>query len=281
MSRKLAWLSELAIKGITLFSNNRQKRRTLARLINKFSEDDLSTIDCPTGQIKINHLRSPHVASAAENFFKDEPETLKWIDTFKEGQIFFDVGAGIGVYSLYAALIPSVRVYSFEPNGMSFGLLVEHIRINGMSRKISPFCIALGQKIEKEWLLFNQALEGAGGSSFSTEFYRRHGRDREPSFSQAILSFSLDGFLEIFSINPPDHIKIDVDGLEPKILSGARLALSHAESIMLEVENWTPDQVKSDIELPLKRLGFEESLEFKDFGSGRNRLFRKRNQRTI
>ena len=34
---------------------------------------------------------------------KKEPETLDWIDNFKKGEIFYDVGANIGVYSLYAS----------------------------------------------------------------------------------------------------------------------------------------------------------------------------------
>ena len=38
-----------------------------------------------------------------KTFFTKEPDTLKWIDNFKEDEIFWDIGANIGLYSLYAA----------------------------------------------------------------------------------------------------------------------------------------------------------------------------------
>ena len=47
--------------------------------------------------------------------FTKEPITIEWIKSFKKNSIFFDIGANIGVYSLYAALYSEVKVYSFEP----------------------------------------------------------------------------------------------------------------------------------------------------------------------
>ena len=38
-----------------------------------------------------------------KTFFTKEPDTLNWIDNFKEDEIFWDIGANIGLYSLYAA----------------------------------------------------------------------------------------------------------------------------------------------------------------------------------
>lgn len=39
----------------------------------------------------------------AKSFSTKEPETLNWIDQFSENSIFYDIGANIGLYSLYAA----------------------------------------------------------------------------------------------------------------------------------------------------------------------------------
>ena len=39
-----------------------------------------------------------------DTFENKEPETLKWIDiNLRENDVFFDIGANIGIYSLYAA----------------------------------------------------------------------------------------------------------------------------------------------------------------------------------
>ena len=41
-----------------------------------------------------------------ETFYEKEPETLEWIDSFNNAKkiIFWDIGANIGLYSIYAAL---------------------------------------------------------------------------------------------------------------------------------------------------------------------------------
>src|ERR1700686_1471954 len=44
-----------------------------------------------------------------------EPETLDWIDGFETPCIYWDVGANVGAYALYAALRPEVSVLAFEP----------------------------------------------------------------------------------------------------------------------------------------------------------------------
>ena len=274
MSKKLASISEFVVDAITYFSSARQKSKTLARLMKGLSERSYGVINCSKGQLLLDKLRSPHAASAAEHFFIDEPETLEWIDGFEDGQTFFDIGAGVGIYSLYAALNPALKVFSFEPNGFSFGLFLEHIRINNLSKQISPFCLALGQKTEIENLLFNQVSEGAGGSTFYKEFQERH--KKNPVFSQSVISFSVDEFVELFKISAPTHIKIDVDGLEPAIIAGAKKTLCGVQSIMVEVELGNLDRKEESLDLPLKKLGFEESDLFKGIGSGRNRFYRKK-----
>ena len=273
MSRKLAWISENAIDAITYFSSARQKNKTLSRLLQNLSERSYGVVKCKKGRLLLNKLRSPHAASAAEHFFVDEPETLNWIDGFDDGQTFFDIGAGLGMYSLYAALNPTIKIFSFEPNGFSFGLLLEHIRINSL-KNISPFCVALAKKTELESLLFNQVSEGAGGSSFQKGFKERH--QKEPIFSHPVISFSLDDFLACFKIPLPDHIKIDVDGLEPEIIIGAENTLKEVQSIMLEVELKNLERKEEVFDEPLRKLGFEESAQFDGVGSGRNRLYRRK-----
>ena len=59
------------------------------------------------------------------SYASKEPGTLAWIDTcFKEGDVFYDVGANIGQYSLYAALRhKNIKVYSFEPESQNYAAL--------------------------------------------------------------------------------------------------------------------------------------------------------------
>ena len=63
--------------------------------------------------IKINNIDvkffcpNPLLISRIENFFIDEPETIDWINKFdhKKKIEFWDIGANIGQYSIYAAIM--------------------------------------------------------------------------------------------------------------------------------------------------------------------------------
>ena len=73
----------------------------------------------------------------AESFSAKEPETLEWIEEFGGHGAFFDVGANIGLYSLYYAKLYSDQVYSFEPSVFNLGLLAKNIYVNSMSERIN------------------------------------------------------------------------------------------------------------------------------------------------
>src|SRR5262245_15783933 len=44
----------------------------------------------------------------AETLLTKEPATIRWIDRFAPRDIFWDVGANTGIYSLYAAKVKAV-----------------------------------------------------------------------------------------------------------------------------------------------------------------------------
>ena len=61
-----------------------------------------------------------------DTFFTKEPETLRWIDNFtkKKKIIFWDIGANIGLYSIYAALKhQDIEIHSFEPSSSNLRVL--------------------------------------------------------------------------------------------------------------------------------------------------------------
>ncbi len=46
-------------------------------------------------------------------FVSKEPDTIKWIEEMTQDSIFWDVGANIGLYSIFAAKFSSSKVYAF------------------------------------------------------------------------------------------------------------------------------------------------------------------------
>ena len=74
----------------------------------------------------------------ADTYADKEPETLDWLDkNLRDGDVLYDIGANIGVYSLYAAKRrPNCRVYAFEPAGQNFARLLRNISINRLDNVI-------------------------------------------------------------------------------------------------------------------------------------------------
>jgi FkbM family methyltransferase len=273
MSRSIA----RAISGVVRFLvrplGARQRNRVLARVIDELQRDELATVMTGRGTLRFRQLSSPFAASLVARFHQDEPETLAWIDGFAPGEILWDIGANIGLYSLYAALSPDVRVYAFEPSGYSFGPLVDHIALNGLGERVRPFCIAFGSRTELGELCMSHT--GAGHGSNSLNVAANQFGQFEPVFRQAVIAYSVDSFRAAFWLPAPDHLKLDVDGLEVDILRGATGTLPEVRSVLVEVEGESGSRAEAELEALLRTAGLREDRAFRAQGSGRNRLFRR------
>jgi FkbM family methyltransferase len=179
---------------------------------------------------------------------KKEPEMIQWIETFfKEGDVFFDIGANIGAYSLAAAKCfdGRIMVYSFEPSFLNFPKLVKNLIINCCQDCIIPFQIALSDKTVLDTFNY-QNLTPGGALHALGEAVNHQGKDFDPVFKQPVLSYRLDDFIKCFGLPVPNHIKIDVDGIQFSILQGAEKTLSDPalHSVLVELEENNIDSEK-------------------------------------
>ena len=81
--------------------------------------------------------------------FIKEPGTVDWINqNVKSGDIFYDVGANIGVFTILAASRTGKKgkVYAFEPHGANFARLVDNITVNNLQQVVFPNNFALHDK---------------------------------------------------------------------------------------------------------------------------------------
>ena len=53
--------------------------------------------------------------------------------------IVIDIGAHIGVFSIFMASLAEVKVYAYEPEPSNYELLVENIRLNRLEDRVFPF----------------------------------------------------------------------------------------------------------------------------------------------
>ena len=173
----------------------------------------------------------------AESFSTKEPETLKWIDEYGGDGILFDIGANVGLYSLYYAATKNSKVYAFEPSVFNVALLAKNIHINKLNQLIQIITNPLSK--ENQFANFSLSMFEEGGtiSSFGVE----HGHDGTPlskAISYQTLGFSLDFLIQNNILTEyPKMIKIDVDGIEHLILAGALETLKNpiCKTVLIEV----------------------------------------------
>lgn len=171
----------------------------------------------------------------ADSFHGKEPDTLEWIAGFEVDDVFLDVGANVGLYTIAAAAIGS-QVFAFEPESLNFALLNRNIFENDLGSRVKAFCAALSDKQEFGNLFLSNFEEGGSCHSFGEEV-DFHLKPRPSKFPQGCFSFKLDDLVQKGAIPVPNHIKIDVDGIEHKVLAGAADTLnkSAVKSVLVEL----------------------------------------------
>lgn len=192
------------------------------------------------------------------------PEVYAWLERFKPGEVFYDVGANIGMFSLTVAKIhnQTVKTYAFEPSFSTFGSLVRNIVANRFGETIYPFCIALGNTRGTRVFNYTDFSPGASVHTLDT-LINQIGNTFTPAFSQRMVCYKLDDLVGQFGFEPPNHVKIDVDGGEHEIIEGMQGMLqgSGIRSVMVEVtENRKDDPSIKQIISNFEIAGFKEEL---------------------
>ena len=174
-----------------------------------------------------------------DTYFSKEPETLEWIDSFqeKENLIFWDIGANIGLYSIYNSLKhPKSTTIAFEPSSSNLRVLTRNISINNLEKniKVVPIPLTNKENIFQE-MKEGQFIEGGAINSFGEKF-DFEGKEFKPTMKYNLLGTTINYFLENSILYIPDYIKIDVDGIEHLILEGGDKFLNDKKVKSLSIE---------------------------------------------
>lgn len=190
----------------------------------------------------------------AITFSDKEPETLKWIDGFLPASVLWDIGANVGIYSIYAAM-KGMQVMAFEPSMLNLELLGRNIYLNRLENDIVILPFALNDRTIVSMMNIGSPQWGGALSSFGRNI-GFDGRPFQPEMRYSSLGFSCDDAIKLLRIPQPTHIKLDVDGNELLVLKGACEALRSVESILVEVDDRFEEQAVGVTEL-LKHSRFE------------------------
>ena len=189
-----------------------------------------------------------------ETFKTKEPETLEWIDTFNQNEklIFWDIGANIGLYSIYNALRNNNSLtISFEPSTSNLRTLSRNIYLNNLQDKIKIFSLPLGNK-ENIFLNMKEENFNEGGAlnSFGVN-YNFEGKSFKDEMNYDLFGTTINFCLKQKFLDIPDFIKIDVDGIEHLILDGANEFLKNKKikSISVEINENFEEQFEKTLKI--------------------------------
>ena len=157
----------------------------------------------------------------ADTFWQKEPETIAWIDSFESGCVFYDVGANVGVYSLYLASRDiNASIYAFEPQQSNYKALCENISLNRF-QNIHPRCAAISKS--SGLCFFREKFTTAGATGGQID-----GTASELQ-TVAVRKYAID------DLDQPDYVKIDIDGLEFDVVVGMIRTLLSVKSVLIEI----------------------------------------------
>lgn len=168
------------------------------------------------------------------SFSTKEPETIAWIDGFAPRQKLLDIGANVGVYSLYAGILGH-EVRCIEPDALNFALLNLNIADNGLGGRVIAYPFSIHSESKVAELNVGEYRWGGARSSFDRNVNWK-GEELGEGFAQGSPGITVDDFVAKTGFHP-NHIKIDVDGNELMVLQGARATLANpaCHSILVEL----------------------------------------------
>jgi FkbM family methyltransferase len=190
-----------------------------------------------------------------DTLFEKEPSTIEWIAGFRRDEILIDIGANVGMYTVWAAKTRGARVFAFEPEAQNYALLNRNLLLNGLGERVRAYCLALSD-VEGFSELHLSNLKAGGSCHSLGERVDFNHQPMQPKFSQGCLSARLDDLVGRGVVPEPHYLKIDVDGFEPKVIAGATALLRGArlKSLLIEINRNLPDHVRLVAEL--NELGY-------------------------
>ena len=180
-------------------------------------------------------------------------ETIFLKSVFRDGEVFLDIGANLGWYSLVLGRnCPRSRIYAFEPIPATVEALEKNIRLNRLEN-VEP--IGMGVFNMEDELNFLFAPDVSGATSL-----KLIGQSRGVAAIQNVVckTTTLDAFCASRNI-VPSLLKIDVEGAELMVVQGGDKTLECTPIILMELlRKWSREfgYHPNDVFALLERYGY-------------------------
>jgi FkbM family methyltransferase len=240
--------------GLLMYRLQNLPPRSRARLQSAFTQkmiDSTLSVDTPKGKIAFV-LLGKTAAGRAVTALTKQPATIAWIDSFEKGSVFWDIGASVGVFSLYSAIATDARIVAFEPAAVNYYLLSANCEANKLHDRVDCLLVGVGRQRSIARLEVSQ-FRPARSFSF------RGKRDEPYEGRQAAIVLSVDELVEDYGLACPNYIKIDAPGASEAIVAGATRTFTRPEVRQIHLEVRETSKGGQRVLEMLKQSGFVET----------------------
>jgi FkbM family methyltransferase len=153
----------------------------------------------------------------------------------KPGDRVLDIGANVGLYSLLGSQVvgSSGRIFAFEPNPKTFGVLLQNLEFNGCVN-VNCAQIALSNRSGKVSLAIPDEVQAK--YAYGDSYLSMYPEESKNKGLGGVTCMELDVFLKENGVDFVDIIKIDVEGAEMLCFEGAKLLLSGSSKPVIIME---------------------------------------------
>jgi len=201
---------------VRYFPVNRGKRRIMELTAPLYAASEPQLCELPGGS-RLRADLGEHVQRWIYFFGVYEEATVRWFRSFlRPGMVVLDVGAHVGQYSLLSASCvgPTGRVHSFEPNPVTYRLLSDNLALNDF-KNVTAHQLAVSDATG-DAKLYLPGHDNLGEASLQESIAGMN--------ATMIKCVTIDDWASSADLGNPkriDLIKIDVQGLEGKVIRGA------------------------------------------------------------
>jgi FkbM family methyltransferase len=162
------------------------------------------------------------------------------LNHLRHARCFIDIGANCGIYSVIGCAInPSLQVVAVEPVPDVFSALERNVRQNKCESRVAALNVALGTT--NGTVEFHQAEDATMSSLATSGYLGQRGQLIQ------VECRTLDSIVQELNVEP-DFLKIDVEGFEDAVLSGAESVLTRFKpQIVLEANPGDPGDRVTEI----------------------------------
>jgi FkbM family methyltransferase len=152
------------------------------------------------------------------------PDMSFLLHFLKSGDLFLDIGANVGTYTVLASGVCKAHTWAFEPDPKTVRALKRNIEVNGLQELVTVHEFALGAT-QRE-VAFTIGLDTVNRVATAGQLD-----------CQLVQQKQLDSLI---GESEPVFAKLDVEGYEGEVLRGGQAFLAKASLQAIELETATP-----------------------------------------